>query len=355
MGSHCPTLVGGGEVGSGILMELLGHLQYLLKTFQTKVKRKFFKTIGYKTKTNLKNGKIRQFERENRPNTDQNEEVTTQNKDILQIKTPSFVMHSQNSKINSNVPFPVKDIRIRKQNQKQNQESKKTHEIIFTDLKNDIEKQCDSEDSGKGDSELSDFSGSSQLYLSKNYPKEEPKKENQQVNNYIYKQKSVGTLDILKIAQQNIKQKISENSDEIYNLLVYLSNCIKYAEIVKIQSYVADLEKITYLLYSLARRLAVAEVKLQVTKWTSASQQEKDEWRRKQKQLSNQLEEAKDIKEKIDTKFQVISNFLEEHTSWEIKIIFANLMEEKIKLLITIKEVEDKIKIEHKKLLNYWI
>jgi len=344
-------------------MELLSSLQYLLNTLGTKIKRKFLKTIGYKSKTKLENGKINKIgagiEIGRRPNTnlEPNEEVQIRYGESLQIETPRFVMSSQNSNIYPNsMPFPIKDIRVRKQDLKQNKESnKKPHKIAFTDLKNDIEKQSDSEDSGKGDSELSDFSDSSQMHASKNYPKEELKNDSLTINNYIYKQKSVCTLDILKIAQQNIKQKISENSDEIYNLLVYLTNCINYAEIVKIKSYVADLEKITYLLYSLARRLAVAELKLQVTKWSISSQQEKEEWRRKQKQLFNQLEEAKDIKEKLDKKFEVISNFLEKQTSWEIRNIFGNLMEDKIKLLITIKEVEDKIKIENKKLLNYRI
>ena len=206
-------------------------------------------------------------------------------------------------------------------------------------------KQYESDDSGKGDSEWSDLSESSDLYSPRpscqaRYVEEEKlKMVDMPVPGNISSK-----LHVLKMSEYNIKQKISQNSDEISNFLISLSSSVKYPQIVKIQSYVEDLEKITFLLHSLARRLAVAERKIKLMDFNFL--EEEEEWRRKYKKLSKQLEEAKDIKEILDKKFEAISNYLEKYKSSQAKIRFGNLMEKKIKLMITFKEGEDKIKIQ---------
>ena len=153
----------------------------------------------------------------------------------------------------------------------------------------------------------------------------------------------------MKMAEDNIKQKISQNHDEIYSLLEYLSKSVKPNQLQRISSYVADLEKITFLLHSLARRLAGAELKIKLTKFNILSQDEKEEWRRKHIKLAQKLNEAKDIKDILDQKYHGISNFLEKYKSVETRLQFGNFMEDKIKLMITFKEVEDKIKMEVRK------
>ena len=115
------------------------------------------------------------------------------------------------------------------------------------------------------------------------------------------------------MAEDNTKQKISQNHDEIYSLLEYLSKSVKPNQL------------------------------------NSLTQEEKEEWRRKHIKLAQQLKEAKDIKEILDKKYHAISNFLEKYKSVETRIQFGNLMEEKIKMMITFKEVEDKIKMEDRK------
>ena len=128
-----------------------------------------------------------------------------------------------------------------------------------------------------------------------------------------------------------------------------MSNTVKPGQLEKISSYVADLEKITFLLHSLARRLAAAELRIKLTKVDNLSQEEKAEWRRKHEKLAQQLKEAKDIKDVLDKKYHAIASFLEKYKSVEAKREFGNLMEEKIKLMITFKEVEDKIKMHDRK------
>ena len=61
--------------------------------------------------------------------------------------------------------------------------------------------------------------------------------------------------------------------------------------------------------------------------------------------LSRQFAEAKKIKNHLDKKNSLILNILEKNIGTEARLRFKDQMEEKIKLTITAKEVEDKIKI----------
>ena len=87
-----------------------------------------------------------------------------------------------------------------------------------------------------------------------------------------------------------------------------------------------------------------------MTKFNIISQDEKEEWRRKHIKLAQQLKEDKDITDILDNKYHAIYNFLEKYKSVETRIQFGNLMEDKIKpIMITFKEVEDKIKMQDRK------
>merc|ERR1712123_271524 len=135
-------------------------------------------------------------------------------------------------------------------------------------------RQEDSDDSGRGDSEWSDVSEcSTKSYSIHNKRQEMHKLCHSNVKTKTSSENISNKLKILKIAEQNI----SQNHDEIYSFLAYLSNTVKPGQLEKISSYVADLEKITFLLHSLARRLAAAELRIKLTKVDNLSQEEKAE------------------------------------------------------------------------------
>jgi hypothetical protein len=138
------------------------------------------------------------------------------------------------------------------------------------------------------------------------------------------------------MAEDNIKQKISQNHDEIYSLLEYLSTSVKPNQLQRI--FIFNLFFIFVFLF-----VSVFIMKIKLTKSNILSQDEKEEWRRKHAKLAQQLKEAKDIKDILDKKYHAISKFLEKYKSVDTRIQFGNLMEDKIKLMITSKEVEDKI------------
>jgi len=199
----------------------------------------------------------------------------------------------------------------------------------------------DSDDSGKGDSEWSE--------ASEDYSTTVFAKQMQISPGKARIKSSVGQygdeLRVLKLAEKNIRGKISKNHEEIFCFLSLLSKTVKSVHVDRISSYVVDLEKITFLLHGLARRLATAEMKIRMTKTRNLLQEEKEEWLKRHRKLSSQFEEAKDIKKVLDKKYQSISVFLEENLHYEARLLFDNLMDEKIKLMITFKEVEDKIKV----------
>ena len=151
--------------------------------------------------------------------------------------------------------------------------------------------------------------------------------------------------ELLKLGEENIKKRIRENDDEINRLLCYLSVSVTPDKLARISSYVVDLEKITFLLHSLSRRMAAAELKIKLTMQNALPHRENSEWGRKHQKLSQQFKEAKDIKCALDRKYLDICKFLETSSGIGAKLKFRALMEEKIKLMITFKEVGDKIKI----------
>ena len=119
----------------------------------------------------------------------------------------------------------------------------------------------------------------------------------------------------------------------------------------------SDLEKITILMHSLARRLATTELKL--SKKQGQSQQNSfgeplnqfDDiipigndllLQLKIQKLSKQIEDARIIKCSLDVKFSNILRMIEAELGHEQTLNFVLMMDSKMKLIITAKEIDDK-------------
>ena len=84
--------------------------------------------------------------------------------------------------------------------------------------------------------------------------------------------------------------KLSANDDEILGIIINLGEFVTFQEIEKLHWYVVDVEKITLLLSSLARRLARSELTLRLAALADA-----EELSIKIKKIEEQLKEAKII------------------------------------------------------------
>ena len=110
--------------------------------------------------------------------------------------------------------------------------------------------------------------------------------------------------------------------------------------IEKLHWYVADVERITLLLNSLARSLARVERKiLNLQKDLNVTK----ELNRKKENISEQLNNAKDKNNYLADEFANILINMKKHLGIDTKDTFVDLMEIKSQLLITSKEIEEKM------------
>merc|ERR1712168_1647560 len=89
------------------------------------------------------------------------------------------------------------------------------------------------------------------------------------------------------------------------------------------------------LVHSLARQLAKLEIR--------EAREGKVLYQKKKNRLENQLEEAKALRKGIMKKHSVVLDYIEESLGNETKVEFHNLVEKRVKLLITSKEIEEKV------------
>ena len=207
-----------------------------------------------------------------------------------------------------------------------------------------------SDDSGRGTCTASDLSDDEQFRITKgdkqrmkHHCKQQVSNDTLTDNDKVFEiERQRNNIDILKAVQCNIAHKVSNNDDEILDIIISIGQFMTYQYIEKLHWYVVDVERITLLLNSLARRLARTELKI-----LNCNRDLKTlkELYKQHKKISEQLDDANDINNCLYNKLVIILNNIEKHLGVETKNKFVNLMDRKSKLLITPKEVDDKIKI----------
>ena len=188
------------------------------------------------------------------------------------------------------------------------------------------------------------------IWIHKKYPEElshngngnENKFKNvKSANENMRHQNILNKEEILISAKMNIKKMLNENSDDID---VYIATCARILdlkEVEKLVNYVEDLEKITLLMHSLGRRLASAQLKI----FRHQKIHHQEDLCIKSEKLATQLSDAENIKNFIDKKLGDILEVIEIKLGNHSTIDFKLLLETKVKLIITLKEIEDKIKL----------
>ena len=148
------------------------------------------------------------------------------------------------------------------------------------------------------------------------------------------------TIEILKAVKDNIDNKVSVNDDELLDIIISLGQFMPCQYIEKLHWYVTDVERITLLLNSLARSLARVERKI-FNLQTDFNVRK--ELTRKKENISEQLNNAKDKNNYLADEFVNILSNIKKHLGIDTKDTFVDIMEIKSQLLITSKEIEEKI------------
>ncbi|XP_078415549.1 protein Shroom2 isoform X3 [Cetorhinus maximus] len=156
-------------------------------------------------------------------------------------------------------------------------------------------------------------------------------------------------LQVLREARESLQDDIQANNllgDEVE---AFVKEVCKPNEFDKFRMFIGDLDKIVNLLLSLSGRLARVENALNTLE-ESASPDERRTLTQKQKLLTRQHEDAKELKENLDRRERVVFDILSSHLTDELFQDYEHFVKMKSALIIEQRELEDKIKLGEEQL-----
>ncbi|KAM9330515.1 protein Shroom3 [Gastrophryne carolinensis] len=115
-------------------------------------------------------------------------------------------------------------------------------------------------------------------------------------------------------------------------------------EFDKYKMFIGDLDKVVNLLLSLSGRMARVENVLH-TLSDEANAEELNIWNEKKKQLSNQHEDARELKENLDRREKLVTNILGNYLTREQFQDYQHFVRMKSALLVEQRELDDKMKL----------
>nr|XP_033800602.1 protein Shroom4 isoform X2 [Geotrypetes seraphini] len=156
-------------------------------------------------------------------------------------------------------------------------------------------------------------------------------------------------LSVLHEAQRGLLEDIAANSalgDEVEALV---KTVCKANEFDKYRMFIGDLDKVVNLLLSLSGRLARVENALNCLDPETAKE-EKLALREKKRQLTEQLEDAKELKEHVDRREKVVYDTISRYLMEEQLQDYHHFVKMKSALIIEQRELEEKIKLGEEQL-----
>ena len=123
----------------------------------------------------------------------------------------------------------------------------------------------------------------------------------------------------------------------IEDIRVKLATFASTREHEKFNNYVADIEKVTCLMYNLASRLAKVENIIEVFG------QDDFQTTRKRDRLKSQLEEAKYLNSLVSGRSKKVLTILEKYFGEVTAADFKEAIDEKLKIILELKELDDKV------------
>ncbi|XP_055499696.1 protein Shroom4-like isoform X2 [Leucoraja erinacea] len=156
-------------------------------------------------------------------------------------------------------------------------------------------------------------------------------------------------LSVLHEAQKSLLEDISANCALGAEAERMVNSVCKPNEFDKYRMFIGDLDKVVNLLLSLSGRLARVENALNNLD-PETNEEERHALNEKKKQLTAQLEEAKELKEHVDHRERVVHDILVKHLSEDELQDYTHFVKMKSALIIEQRELEDKIKLGEEQL-----
>ncbi|XP_020834586.1 protein Shroom4 isoform X2 [Phascolarctos cinereus] len=155
-------------------------------------------------------------------------------------------------------------------------------------------------------------------------------------------------LSVLQEAQQGLLEDISANVALGEEVEAVLKAVCKTNEFDKFRLFIGDLDKVVNLLLSLSGRLARVENAL--NSLDPESTQEKLALMEKKRQLTEQLEDAKELKEHVDRREKAVYSTVSRYLLQEQLQDYRHFVKMKSALIMEQRELEEKIKLGEEQL-----
>ncbi|XP_034720578.1 protein Shroom2-like isoform X2 [Etheostoma cragini] len=151
-------------------------------------------------------------------------------------------------------------------------------------------------------------------------------------------------LEVLRDARQSLQDDVEDNEALGREVEATVQRLCQPNQLDKFCMFVGDLDKVVSLLLSLSGRLARVENALNTLE-DEASPEEKRTLTEKRKLLMQQHEDAKELKENLDRREQLVSGIMEAHLDAESLDDYRHFVKMKSALIIEQRKLEDKIKL----------
>ncbi|NXO40644.1 SHRM2 protein, partial [Locustella ochotensis] len=156
-------------------------------------------------------------------------------------------------------------------------------------------------------------------------------------------------LQVLREARETLLEDIQANNILGEEVEAIVKEVCKPNEFDKFKMFIGDLDKVVNLLLSLSGRLARVENALNNLD-DSTSPEERRTLVDKQKLLTQQHEDAKELKENLDRRERIVFDILANYLSEENLADYEHFVKMKSALIIEQRELEDKIKLGEEQL-----
>ncbi|NXH20710.1 SHRM2 protein, partial [Bucco capensis] len=156
-------------------------------------------------------------------------------------------------------------------------------------------------------------------------------------------------LQVLKEARETLLEDIQANNILGEEVEAIVKEVCKSNEFNKFKMFIGDLDKVVNLLLSLSGRLARVENALNNLD-ENTSPEERRTLVEKQKLLTQQHEDARELKENLDRRERIVFDILANYLSEENLADYEHFVKMKSALIIEQRELEDKIKLGEEQL-----
>nr|XP_044996024.1 protein Shroom2 isoform X2 [Jaculus jaculus] len=156
-------------------------------------------------------------------------------------------------------------------------------------------------------------------------------------------------LQVLREARQSLLEDIQANNALGEEVEAIVKDVCKPNEFDKFRMFIGDLDKVVNLLLSLSGRLARVENALNNLD-DSPSPSDRQSLLEKQKVLTQQHEDAKELKENLDRRERIVCDILATYLSEESLADYEHFVKMKSALIIEQRELEDKIHLGEEQL-----